>query len=157
MPLQNVVPIQLLGLFATKSDAASLFLGNEEKAFVISVDVFIGSAIARAATGEKSGRPLTHDLMHLIFQGFDIKLDHVVINEVRDDTFYARAILRMENELGKKIIEVDARPSDCITLALLEKAPMYVARNVWDNLEDASDYFEKLKNAPIWKEGEEQS
>jgi bifunctional DNase/RNase len=146
-----------LGLFATKQDSATVFLGNEEKVFVITVDAFIGSAIAKAATKGKTDRPLTHDLMHLIFQGFEIRLDHVVINEVREDTFYARLILRMENEVGKKIIEIDARPSDCITLALIEGAPIYIAKDVWKGLEDVSEYFEKLKNAPTWQNEQEKS
>lgn len=157
MSHKNVVPIQFLGLFATKQDSATVFLGNEEKVFVITVDAFIGSAIAKAATKGKTDRPLTHDLMHLIFQGFEIRLDHVVINEVREDTFYARLILRMENEVGKKIIEIDARPSDCITLALIEGAPIYIAKDVWKGLEDVSEYFEKLKNAPTWQNEQEKS
>ncbi len=152
MPRPNVIQIQLLGLFTTKQNSVTVFLGNSSKAFVITVDAFIGGAIAKAATHEKTDRPLTHDLIHLIFQGFDIRLDHVVINEIRDETFYARLILKMENEVGKKIIEIDARPSDCIALALIENAPIYVAQEVWDNLEDVSEYFEKLKKAPLWND-----
>jgi bifunctional DNase/RNase len=153
----SVVPIQLLGLFATKQESVTVFLGNASKAFVITVDPFTGSAIAKAATREKTERPLTHDLLHIIFQGFDIRLDHVVINEIRDETFYARLILKMENELGKKIIEIDARPSDCIALALIEQAPLYIAKEVWEELEDVSHYFEKLKNAQTWKEDQDPS
>jgi bifunctional DNase/RNase len=157
VPKQNVIQIQLLGLFATKQDSATVFLGDGSKAFVITVDPFIGSAIAKAATHEKTDRPLTHDLIHLIFQGFDIRLDHVVINEIRDETFYARLILKMENELGKKIIEIDARPSDCIALALIEQAPIYIAKEVWEAVEDVSHYLEKLKNAQMWKEDQDLS
>jgi bifunctional DNase/RNase len=60
--------------------------------------------------GVKKERPLTHDLIGSILLGLGASLDHIVINDARDGTFFARIILRMENELGKKIVELDARP-----------------------------------------------
>jgi bifunctional DNase/RNase len=50
----------------------------------------------------------------------------------------------MENELGHKIIELDARPSDSITLALLSKKPIYVAQDVLDKVEDMTEIFNKI-------------
>ena len=72
--------------------------------------------------GEKKERPLTHDLIGRILLGLGARIDHVVINDSRERTFYARIFLRMENELGKKIVEIDARPSDSIVLALPAQA-----------------------------------
>jgi bifunctional DNase/RNase len=50
----------------------------------------------------------------------------------------------MENELGKKIIEIDARPSDSIVLALQQKRPIYVARPVFENVEDMTEILERV-------------
>jgi bifunctional DNase/RNase len=68
----------------------------------------------------------------------------VLINDVDEGTFFARIILRMENELGKKIIELDARPSDSIVLALQMKKPIFVADKVMENVEDMSEILERI-------------
>ncbi len=58
----------------------------------------------------------------------------------------ARLIISAENELfEKKIVELDGRPSDCIALAIQQKAPIYVSRDVWDEVEDRSDVLRHLE------------
>ena len=57
---------------------------------------------------------------------------------------FLRIILRMENELGKKIIELDARPSDSIVLALQMKKPIFVTNKVLENVEDMSEILERI-------------
>ncbi len=69
----------------------------------------------------------------------------MVINDLRSNTYFARLILKAENEVHKKIIELDARPSDCLAVALQAKRPIFVSREVWDEVEDASELFEKMK------------
>ena len=100
----------------------AIFLGNEDKTFVIRVDPSIGNAINMTMNQVKKERPLTHDLIGLILKGLETSIERVLINGV--DEVFARIILRMENELGKKIIELDARPSDSIVLALQMKQPI---------------------------------
>jgi bifunctional DNase/RNase len=73
-------------------------------------------------------------------------LDRVIINDADDDKFFARLILNMENELGKKIVEIDARPSDSLVLAVQNKRPIYVAKKVLDAVEDMTSIFEDIKN-----------
>ena len=75
------------------------------------------------------------------------RLDYMVVNDARDGTFFARVILRMENELGKKIIEIDARPSDSIVLALQQQRPIYVAQKVFDGVEDMSEILRQQEQA----------
>jgi len=75
------------------------------------------------AQPRRRSRPLTHDLIGHIFNGLGTTVERVVINDLKNSTYFARLILRTENELGKKILEIDARPSDCIALAVLRKAP----------------------------------
>ena len=63
---------------------------------------------------------------------------------MNEGTYFARILLRMENELGKKIIELDSRPSDSIVLALQQKRPIYVARKVYDAVEDMTEILERV-------------
>jgi len=125
-------------------NACAVFLGNEEKTFVISVDNFVGNAIQMTLRGEKKSRPLTHDLIGSILLGLGARLEHVVINDAREGTFYARVFLRMENELARKIVEIDARPSDSIVLALQQQRPIYVTRAVFDAVQDMSEILESV-------------
>ena len=106
------------------SNGCAIFLGNEDKTFVIHADPSIGNAINMTMNQVKKERPLTHDLIGLILKGLETSIERVLINDVDEGTFFARIILRMENELGKKIIELDARPSDSIVLALQMKQPI---------------------------------
>jgi len=140
---QAVVPVIVKGVMPTSSGCA-VFLGNDDKIFVIYVDTGIGEAIQRALSGEASDRPLTHDLMLTLLDGLGAEVERVVIADVDRGTFYARLILSMENELGHKIVEIDARPSDSIVLALASEAPLYAARKVLDSVDDMSEILAKI-------------
>ena len=74
-------------------------------------------------------------------------MERVVINEVRESTYFARLIISAENELhARKIVEIDARPSDCITLALAQGAPILVSQPLWDELEDMSGILREMQD-----------
>lgn len=122
----------------------ALFIGNDDKTIIIYVDSFTGDAIRMIQNGIRKERPLTHDLMGYMMQGFGITVTRVLINDVADSTFFARLTLCMENELGKKIVEIDARPSDSITLALMFKIPIYIERHVFEKVEDMTEIMEKI-------------
>ena len=126
------------------SNGCAIFLGNDSKSFVIYVDPSIGNAINMTTNQVKKERPLTHDLIGLILKGLEASIERVLINDVDEGTFFARIILRMENELGKKIIELDARPSDSIVLALQMKKPIFASQKVLDNVEDMSEILERI-------------
>jgi bifunctional DNase/RNase len=140
---KEVVPVSIKGVMPTANGCA-VFLGNEEKTFVIHVDHSVGNAMQMALGGVKKERPLTHDLIGHILLGLGATLEHVVINDVKEGTFFARILLRMENELGKKIIEIDARPSDSIVLALQQQRPIYVVSEVLDSVEDMTEVLERV-------------
>ena len=126
------------------SNGCAIFLGNDSKSFVIYVDPSIGNAINMTMNQVKKDRPLTHDLIGLILKGLEASIERVLINDVDEGTFFARIILKMENELGKKIIELDARPSDSIVLALQMKKPIFASQKVLDNVEDMSEILERI-------------
>ena len=135
--------VKIKGVMPT-SNGCAIFLGNDEKTFVIYVDPSIGNAINMTMNQVKKERPLTHDLIGLILKGLEASIERVLINDVDEGTFFARIILRMENELGKKIIELDARPSDSIVLALQMKKPIFAANKVLENVEDMSEILERI-------------
>ncbi|HID06698.1 MAG TPA: bifunctional nuclease family protein, partial [Armatimonadetes bacterium] len=74
----------------------------------------------------KAMRPLTHDLMCNMLEEIGVEVVRVIINDLRDDTFYAVITLQWGNDT----FEIDARPSDSIALALRANAPIYVAEHV---------------------------
>ena len=137
------VEVSVKGVMPT-SNGCAIFLGNDEKTFVIYVDPAIGNAINMTINQVKKERPLTHDLIGLILRGLETSIERVLINDVDEGTFFARIILRMENELGKKLIELDARPSDSIVLALQMKQPIHVSKKVLENVEDMSEILERI-------------
>jgi bifunctional DNase/RNase len=140
---KDVVEVAVKGVMPTANGCA-VFLGNDEKNFVIYVDHSVGNAISMTMHGVKKDRPLTHDLIGNILLGLDVSLERVVVNDVDNGTFFARIILLMQNELGRKIIEVDARPSDSLVLALQQKKPVFVARPVFDSVEDMTEILERV-------------
>ena len=154
--MQNdVVAVTIKGVMPTANGCA-VFLGNEDKTFVIYVDHSVGNAIQMTLSGVKKDRPLTHDLIGSVLLGLGAQIDHIVVNDQRDGTFFARILLRMENELGKKIVELDARPSDSIVLALQQKRPMYVARAVFDTVEDMTEILERVLKQQAEESDEEE-
>ncbi|MBK8856632.1 MAG: bifunctional nuclease family protein [Opitutaceae bacterium] len=148
--------VTVKGVMPTANGCA-VFLGPETRTFVIYVDHSVGNSIRMTLDGVKKERPLTHDLIGSILTGLDARLDHIVINDAREGTFYARILLRMENELGKKIIEIDARPSDSIVLALQQKRPIYVATTVLDGTEDMTEILERVLKQQADESGGEES
>lgn len=140
---KDVVPVTVKGVMPTANGCA-VFLGNDDKTFVIYVDHSVGNAIQMTINGVKRDRPMTHDLIGHILLGLGATLDHVIVNDMNDGTYFARILLRMENELGKKIIELDARPSDSIVLALQQKRPLFVVRKVFDAVDDMTEILERV-------------
>jgi len=126
------------------SNGCAVFLGNEAKTFVIYVDQGIGQAIQRAVNGEQTERPMTHNLMVSLLDGFGAEVERVVINDVQQGTFFARLIVSMENELGHKIVELDARPSDSIVLALISGKPIFTAAKVLETVDDMTEILAKI-------------
>ena len=142
----EVVPVHIRGLLPANSGCA-IFVGNEEKVFVIQVEHNLGAVIQMFLRDQPKERPLTHDLMVHVFKGFGISVERVVITELRNSTYFARLFLRQENELGKKLVEIDARPSDCLALAAAHKRPVFVTKALFDQVEDMTEYLDKLTEA----------
>ncbi len=91
------------------------------------IPIYIGHAEAQAIAMEmadvKFERPLTHDLMQQVIVGLGAELSRVILTRVEKSTYYAELQLRRDDH----IIQIDARPSDSIAIALRLKAPIFAA------------------------------
>jgi uncharacterized protein len=142
---KRVVEVKIRAIVAAEGGFA-VFLGNPEKTFVIFVDQTVGAAIEMSLRGVQNERPLTHDLLANILRELGTKIERAVISDLKCGTCYARLVLTVENELKQiKIMEIDARPSDSIAVAIAQRAPIYVSLNVWEELEDMTEALRKLE------------
>ncbi len=109
-----------------------VILGTDEKKFAIYTTPQSGRLMHSYLAPSKLERPYTHDLISRIFKGLEIKLKQVVINKLIDTTYFARLFIEQQVGDTLHILEIDARPSDCVTLALLHKVPLFCTREVLD-------------------------
>ena len=100
---------------------------KDQRVFLpIAIGNFEATAIYMALYNEPPPRPITYDLLQSILEGLDAQVDHVLINALEEDVFFAEISLSS----GEQTIEVDSRPSDAIALALRVGAPLYVKQSV---------------------------
>lgn len=102
----------------------------EERALLIWIDFFAANAIHLEIQGIKHRRPLTHDLLERIIQEANGKIHRVVITHFKKDIYYAM----IEIERGGSLVEIDARPSDSIVMALKFKAPIFVSKALFRDM-----------------------
>jgi uncharacterized protein len=139
----DVIPVDIRGILPANSGCA-IFVGNDEKVFVIQVEHNMGAVIGMFLRDTPKERPLTHDLIASIFKGFNVTVERAVITDLKNSTYFARLILQQENELGRKIVEIDARPSDCLALVTAQKRPLFVATSLFHQVEDMSKWLEEI-------------
>ena len=139
----DVVPVEIRGILPANSGCA-IFVGNDQKVFVIQVEHNMGAIIGMFLRDTPKERPLTHDLVNNIFKGFNISVERAIITELKNSTYFARLILKQQNELGTKLVELDARPSDCLAIATAQKRPVFVTSALFGQVEDMSKWLEEI-------------
>ncbi len=92
----------------------------------ILIGPFEATAIALALEGTQVPRPLSHDLMKSVIESLKARVDRIVIHDIQENTFFAKVVL--ESTVGP--LEIDARPSDSIALALRTGSPIYVSDQI---------------------------
>jgi len=97
-----------------------------ERYLPIYIGRFEADAIAIRLQGHQHHRPLTHDLLNNIIAELGGEVSHILVNDMRDDTFYARIFVNVNG----KLMDVDSRPSDAIALAVRCDAPIFVEEEV---------------------------
>ena len=115
------------------------------------VGVYEANAIALEIEKVTTPRPMTHDLIKNLLIGLDTHVHKIVVNELRDDTFFA--VIWMERE--GRIISIDSRPSDALALALRLDCPIYVEEEVLKTSKVASTSAERVSSDDLrkWLEG----
>ena len=101
---------------------------NGERSFPIAIGLHEAIAIQRRLNGFRTPRPLTHDLIHNVITEMGGRLERIIVNDLRDQTFYAQLIIATANGT----VKVDARPSDAIALGISHETPIFVADHVLD-------------------------
>lgn len=99
-----------------------------ERSFPIIIGIFEAVSIDRQLKEIQVPRPLTHDLLMNVIRDMGGKLTRIVVNDLRDNTFFAQ----LHIELDGRDVEVDARPSDSIALAVRAGCPVYAEEKVLD-------------------------
>ncbi len=98
------------------------------RSFPIVIGIVEIFAIDRRLKGIKPPRPMTHDLLASVIENLGAKIEKIVINDLRNHTFYAKITL----SLNERTVEIDSRPSDAIALGVASNAPIYVAEHVFE-------------------------
>lgn len=99
-----------------------------ERFLAIWIGPYEADAITIKLQGVEIARPLTHDLLKQSIDRLGAKVSHILVNDLHDDTFYARVVMDRDGER----IELDSRPSDAIALAVRAKAPIFVSESVME-------------------------
>jgi hypothetical protein len=99
-----------------------------ERYLPIWIGAFEAEAIALRLRSLEFARPLTHDLLLTILQELGGTVERIIVNDLHDDTFYARVIIDVDGQE----LDIDSRPSDAIALAVRAEAPVYVEEHVMD-------------------------
>lgn len=119
--------VDKLGIDLLTHDPVVILKDMDSKRYLpILIGPFEATAIALALEGTPVPRPLSHDLMKSIIESLKAKVIRVVIHDIHDNTFFAKVVL----ELDGATVEVDARPSDSIALALRTNAPIFVSERI---------------------------
>ena len=141
---QSEIEVQRVSVFSLK-DSSAIFLCCGEKTILIQTEAGFFEDSAKAMQRKMNPRPQTHELLAGIFRGFEISLEKILVCDVRDGIFFAKIFCAMKNELGEKRLEIDSRPSDAIMQSFFFRTKVFVAKNVFDTVEDATPLLKKIQ------------
>ncbi len=99
-----------------------------QRSFPIVIGIVEVFAIDRRLKGIRPPRPMTHDLLGNVIENLGAEIQKIVINDLRNHTFYAKIYLSSNG----RIVKIDSRPSDAIALGVASNAPIYVAEHVFE-------------------------
>ncbi|HVO74391.1 MAG TPA: bifunctional nuclease family protein [Ignavibacteriaceae bacterium] len=126
------IQCEILGLSSSPSTGGAYAILLKEingtRRLPIIIGAFEAQAIALEIEGIKPPRPLTHDLLKNVIDNLGSVVTEILIDELRENTFYAKIIL----EVSGLTNEIDARPSDAIALSVRAQAPIYVSETVME-------------------------
>lgn len=128
-----MVPMELTKIIITETSDHQIIVLKEregQRSFPIVIGLHEAWAIDRAVKGVITPRPLTHDLIGNIIEGLNAGIIKIVINDLRNNTFYAKIVLQRNGSM----VEIDSRPSDAIAVAMQKNTPIFVATTVLEEV-----------------------
>ena len=126
------------------SSGTCLFLGNDQKTFIIYVDPVMGEQIRFASSKQAPSRPLTFDFMRYLLFGLDVSVRHIVLYRAEKETFFAKVICQQSYGPLTHLTELDVRPSDAVLLSLATSKPIAIDSGLFQSLSDAGDLLENF-------------
>jgi len=147
--------VQIKRIIGPTPNGAAVLLGNDQKTFVIFVGFYEAAALIREINHETPARPLTHELIQNICLGFDIYVKQIIVSEILDSTFCATLVLEQrvapDSEGGewngrRNEVRIDARPSDCLVLALKNRVDILVTDEVFQSVKDVSETAQEVED-----------
>ncbi len=127
----NEKEVKVMGVYMQQDQSTQqhfvLLRDNRSRRVPIWVGQFEAWAISFALEGEAPDRPFTHDLIKILLDRLEATVDRVTIDDLWNETFYAKIGVTRP---GGETLEIDARPSDAIAIALRSRAPIYMAESV---------------------------
>jgi bifunctional DNase/RNase len=143
--MEAPIPVRVKGVYIAESSGATpapVVLLEDEKARIVPIFVGLSEAISiyHALSGELSPRPMTHDLFISVLESLNANIMKVLIDDLDGGIYYARLSIKNDSQQS----EIDARPSDCLALALRAKAPIEVQEKVVNESSISKSDMEKL-------------
>jgi bifunctional DNase/RNase len=130
--MDDFISVNVKGVYLTKSfygrTPLVIISGEDGRIMPIYVGMSEAVSISTALNNEITPRPMTHDLMTTIIERLGASINDILIDEIKEGIYYARLILSFNGS----ILEIDARPSDCISLAVRTESPIKVHKSVYD-------------------------
>lgn len=135
-PRKDPVPAKIERVLVNQQEAVVLIApeNGEFPGKVLPVFVDLGQAmnIQVGLDGRMMGRPLTHDLFTRVLNEMGGIVDHIIIEDIAQNTFFATLHLEMDKNGKREKVSFDARPSDCLALAVRSGAHIQVRRKVFE-------------------------
>lgn len=149
--IEHLVRVKVRGVYLAESDSGALspvVLLEDDRSRVVPVFVGLYEALSihQALSGEVSPRPMTHDLFISTLESFKAVITKVLIDDLEGGIYYARLSIKRETEEK----EIDARPSDCLALAIRAKAPIDIIEHVIEQSSLKRSEMDGLKSLDIY-------
>jgi uncharacterized protein len=136
----DLIPVTFHKIMQSKFYTVFILSGLDKR-FAIYTDPKVGQNIQTLLSDKPKPRPYTHDLFNSLIQGLDIHLLQTVIYDVQDALYYARLFVEQTIDRKKYFLEIDARPSDCLTLALMNNIPIFCKKEVIAKVVEVQDEY----------------
>lgn len=135
----SAIPLTYSKILQSKSYTVFI-LGNEDKKFAIYTSAQVGENIQLFLSDEKNVRPSTHQFLQNLLVGCNANILQVVIYDVQDTLYFSKIFFETNENDKKRILEIEARPSDCLILALMNNAPIYCTQDTFEKVVNINEF-----------------